>query len=107
MAGGREKGFVIALMCSESEPLDCHRFSMISFELCKEGFDVKHILKDKTLITNEQLEIQLLKKYENKIPHPDIFNQNIGTDEQLKAAYRLKNKDIAFSPYLNQHNYSA
>src|SRR5881227_321241 len=30
---GVEKGFIIALMCSEAEPFDCHRFSMISIAL--------------------------------------------------------------------------
>ena len=45
---GIDKGFTIALMCSEGEPFDCHRFSMVSIALEKDGFEVKHILKDKT-----------------------------------------------------------
>lgn len=99
---GIDKGFTIALMCSESEPFDCHRFSMVSIALEKDGFDVKHILKDKTLKTNAQLESQLLKKYEKKIPQPDMFQPNITVEDQLKAAYRLRNKEIAFSPYSKQ-----
>lgn len=96
---GLDKGFVISLMCSEGEPLDCHRFSMVSIALDKDGFDVKHILKDKTLKTNAQLENQLLKKYDKKLPKPDMFNLNITLDDQLNEAYRLKNKEIGFSPY--------
>jgi uncharacterized protein (DUF488 family) len=96
---GNDKGLTIALMCSESEPFDCHRFSMISIALEKEGFEVKHILKDKTLKSNAELEKQLLKKYDKKLPKPDMFNPNISIDDQLKAAYRLRNKEIAFSPY--------
>jgi len=99
---GIAKGYEIALMCSESEPFDCHRFSMISIALEKDGFDVKHILKDKTIKTNAQLESQLLKKYEKKIPQPDMFQPNISLEDQLKAAYRLRNKEIAYSPYLKQ-----
>ncbi len=99
---GIDKGFTIALMCSESEPFDCHRFSMVSIALEKDGFDVKHILKDKTLKTNAQLESQLLKKYQKKIPQPDMFQPNITVEDQLKAAYRLRNKEIAFSPYSKQ-----
>jgi uncharacterized protein (DUF488 family) len=99
---GIDKGFTIALMCSESEPFDCHRFSMVSIALEKDGFDVKHILKDKTLKTNAQLESQLLKKYEKKIPQPDMFQPNITVEDQLKVAYRLRNKEIAFSPYSKQ-----
>jgi len=86
-------------MCSESEPFDCHRFSMVSIALDKDGFDVKHILKDKTLKTNADLENQLLKKYDKKLPKPDMFNPNVTLYDQLKEAYRMRNKEIAFSPY--------
>ena len=96
---GINKGFVISLMCSESEPFDCHRFSMISIALDKDGFDVKHIMKDKSLKTNADLENQLLKKYDEKLPKPDMFNLNVTLDDQLNEAYRLRNKEIAFSPY--------
>jgi uncharacterized protein (DUF488 family) len=96
---GLDKGFITALMCSEGEPFDCHRFSMISPALEKEGFEVKHILKEKTIKRNADLEKQLLKKYDKKIPKPDIFQPNITVEGQLKAAYRLRNKEIAFSPY--------
>jgi uncharacterized protein (DUF488 family) len=97
-----DKGNTIALMCSESEPFDCHRFSMISIALEKDGFEIRHILKDKTIKTNAQLENQLLKKYEKKIPKPDMFQPDITIDDQLKVAYRLRNKEIAFSPYSKQ-----
>ena len=96
---GLDKGFTIALMCSEGEPFDCHRFSMVSIALEKDGFEVKHILKDKTLKSNTELEKQLLRKYDKKIPKPDIFQPHISADDQLKAAYRLRNKEIAYSPY--------
>jgi uncharacterized protein (DUF488 family) len=98
---GINKKFTIALMCSESDPLDCHRFSMVSIALEKDGFEVKHILKDKTLKSNTDLEIQLLKKYDKKIPKTDIF-ENVTLNEQLKVAYRLRNKEIAYSPYVNE-----
>ncbi len=96
---GIDKKFTIALMCSESEPLDCHRFSMVSIALEKDGFEVKHILKDKSLKSNAELENQLLKKYNKKIPKPDIFEPNVTLEDQLKVAYRLHNKEIAYSPY--------
>jgi uncharacterized protein (DUF488 family) len=95
---GINKGYTMALMCSESEPFDCHRFSMISIALEKDGFDVEHILKDKTLRSNAQVESQLLKKYEKKIPKPDMFEPNVTLEDQLKFAYRLRNKEIAYSP---------
>lgn len=98
---GVDKGFTIAVMCSESEPLDCHRFSMVSVGLVQDGFDVKHILKDKSIKTNSELENDLLKKFEKKLPQKTLFDPNITTDDQLKVAYRLKNKEIGYAPYLN------
>jgi len=99
---GNDKGFIIALMCSESEPFDCHRFSMISIALEKEGFEVQHILRDKTIKSNSDLEKALLKKYEKKLPKPDMFQPDVGIGDQLKVAYRLRNKEIAFSPYAKE-----
>jgi len=97
---GIDKGFRITLMCSESEPIDCHRFSMVSIGLENDGFNVMHILKDKSLKTNLELEKELLKKYEKKIPQLDMFNPNVSFDVQLKEALKLKNREIGFSPYL-------
>ena len=93
LRAGLEKGYTITLMCSEAEPFDCHRFSMISGFLEKSGFEVKHIFRDKTLKTNTQLENQLLKKYHKELPFAPSL------DEQLAHAYRLRNKDVAFSPF--------
>jgi uncharacterized protein (DUF488 family) len=94
---GAAKGYTIALMCAESDPLDCHRFGMISIALTEQGFDVNHILKDKTLKTNAALEEDLLKKYEKKLPQQDIFTTVVNREARLKAAYRLLNKDIAYA----------
>ncbi len=70
---GLDRGFNISLMCSEAEPFDCHRFSMISYYLARNGFIVHHILKDKSIITNEELEKILLKKYHRQIPKATLF----------------------------------
>jgi uncharacterized protein (DUF488 family) len=96
LRAGLEKGYVIALMCSEAEPFDCHRFSMISGFLEKSGYEVKHILRDKTLKSNVQLENQLLKKYHRQLPFAPSL------EEQMEHAYRLRNKDVAFSPFASE-----
>jgi len=96
---GFEKGFTISLMCSEAEPLDCHRFSMISLALAQHGFEINHILKDKTFASNAQLEKAILKKFYKKLPVPTVFDPDVTIQDQINAAYRLKNQEIAFSPY--------
>lgn len=69
LAQGLDKGFQIALMCSESDPLACHRFSMIAVALAANGFDVLHIVKDKTLLTQEAADQILIKKHHKKAIH--------------------------------------
>jgi uncharacterized protein (DUF488 family) len=95
---GIEKGFTIALMCSEADPMDCHRFVMITAGLKQFGFTINHILKDKTIMTNADLEAELLKKFAKKLPQPTIFEPLISTETQLMTAYRLRNKQIGWSP---------
>lgn len=100
---GVEEGYRLALMCSEAEPFDCHRFAMVSAVLVREGFEVLHILRDKTVKANSELEEQLLKKYARSIPQihprPSLFAPDITREEQVAMGYRLRNRDIGFSPY--------
>lgn len=101
---GIAKGDVVAIMCSESEPIDCHRFSMVSVGLENDGFEVRHILKDKSIKTNGQLQDELLEKYKKKLPQVDLFNPHITREIQLEVAFRLKNKEIGFAPHSIHHN---
>ena len=97
LRAGVDKGYTVALMCSEAEPFDCHRFSMVSRYLAKNGFTVKHILKDGSLIDNSELESKLLKKYEKKIPVPTLFEKPFKTaEEKIDYAYSLRNKDVGY-----------
>lgn len=89
--------YTIALMCAEANPFDCHRFSMISYQLVREGMHVRHILKDGNLVENSELEESLLEKYNKKLPQNTLF-ETVTRDERIEIAYRLRGKDIAFSP---------
>lgn len=95
---GMSKGYKIALMCSEANPLECHRFSMIAVYLQEIGISVWHILKDKSLVSHTDLEKELIKKFEKKLPQPSLFEPNINEKDQLKYAYRLHNKEIGWQP---------
>jgi uncharacterized protein (DUF488 family) len=92
---GIQKGYTIALMCAEAEPLDCHRFAMITPALKESGFEVKHILKDNSLTSTEDLETQLLQKFKKKISVIDMYAD---TREQLRTAYKLLNATMGYKP---------
>jgi uncharacterized protein (DUF488 family) len=90
---GLERNFSIALMCAEADPLECHRFGMITPALKKSGVDINHILKDSSVISNETLEGKLLVKYRNKLSG-DLFS----SPNALEKAYRLLNIEIGYTP---------
>jgi len=92
-----DHGYSVALLCSEGKPLDCHRFSMISYQLVKEGYAVTHILPDSSKLTNEELEKQMLDKYRNKLPQSTLFEQ-VTPEQRLKVAYQLISKEVAYKP---------
>jgi len=94
---GLEKGYNIALMCSEANPFDCHRFVMIAYYFVREGMTVNHILKDGNKVDNSELEKELLKKYSKVLPVNDLFTNNVTDKLRLELAYRLRNRDIAFT----------
>jgi uncharacterized protein (DUF488 family) len=89
---GTTKGFRIALMCAESEPLECHRFAMISPALKKE-FEIKHILKDASIAEQEELETRLLEKYRKKLN--SLFPDQT-TSNRLQLALQLLNEKMGF-----------
>ena len=93
---GLSKGYKIALVCSEGNPLECHRFSMISVYLEEIGIQVNHILKDKSVKSHKVLEKELLKKYKKKIPQPSLFKPDINEEDQLNFAYKQHNKEIGW-----------
>lgn len=94
---GLTKGFRIALMCSEANPLDCHRFSMISNYLAQQGFSVWHILKDAALADHAEMEAELLEKFQKKLPQPSLFEPDISAVDRLHYAYCLHNREIGWS----------
>jgi uncharacterized protein (DUF488 family) len=101
---GLGKGYRIALMCSESDPLECHRFSMVSRYFYDQGVDVQHILRDGNLASHAFLEKeminQLLHSRKYHLPEVDLLFGTYSEEEQRKDAYRLKNKEIGYKPEL-------
>jgi uncharacterized protein (DUF488 family) len=52
----------IALMCAEREPLDCHRFLLVSRHLRERGVCLRHILADGSIEPHEITENRLLRQ---------------------------------------------
>jgi len=80
----------VALMCSEHDPLDCHRCLLVGRALGRRGFDVSHILFNGNQKTQTEIEAELLRAL--KQPKPDFF-----PEEQMASAYRDRAMKVAFS----------
>jgi len=82
----------IAMMCSEHNPLDCHRCLLVGRALEKRGVSVKHILQNGEIVTQDSIEQQLLIMADKQ--HDDMF---ASPDELLNEAYRLRARKVAFA----------
>ena len=95
---GLDKGFNIALMCTEKDPFDCHRAIMVArgFEL--KGIDANHILPDGKIITQTELNNRLLDKYYPDRNQMSLFSEisSLSEEEVLVLAYRRRNADIGY-----------
>lgn len=99
---GINKGYTIALMCSEANPLGCHRFHMVSRYFYDNGFEVYHILHNKEIKRHEELEKKmisdLLNKRNSKLPEVDQLFGTYTAEDQRRDAYRLMNAVLGYKP---------
>lgn len=86
------KTYRIALMCSEHDPLDCHRCLLVGRALHERGTSVRHILGTGTLRPHAEIEEELLKM--SGKGHSDLFD---GPAARLATAYRIRAKKVSFS----------
>lgn len=101
---GFDKGFHISLMCSEANPLDCHRFSLVSRYFYEQGVDILHIQKDGTATSHAELEKKMISEYMHSrkscLPEVDQLFGMYTEEQQRNDAYRLKNKEIGWKAEL-------
>jgi len=83
----------IAVMCSEADPLDCHRCLLVARALVEDGKEVFHILPAGETIAHREIEERLLET-ENLAEHTLFFRSR---SERLAEAYRSRGRKIAFA----------
>lgn len=81
----------IALLCSEKDPITCHRMILVCKALKAGPLEIVHILEDARLETLQQAEERLLRHL--KMSEPTLFETR---DELVEKAYRLQGQKIAF-----------
>ena len=89
---GVERGYKMALMCAEKDPLDCHRTVLVARNLERRGFCVSHILSDGSLETQNEAAARLIKKFNFHLD--DLF---LSADDLRDMAFQRQEERIAFS----------
>ena len=86
------KNYRIALMCSERDPLDCHRCLLVARALAQRGVRVSHILDNGNVVSQGEIEDRLLELSGRNTD--DFFSPRA---ERLATAYRERARKVAFA----------
>lgn len=97
------KTYRVALMCSEKDPLTCHRTILICRQL-RDEFQIKHILEDGVVEEQAELEQRLLSLVD--IQKEDMFHS---LDDLVSRAYQKQAEKIEYrrKPVTNQSQVDA
>ncbi|WP_277233393.1 DUF488 domain-containing protein [Romboutsia timonensis] len=99
LKNGCNKGYKIALLGAMQEPIRCHRSILVGRALRENGFNVKHILDDYSIASQEDIEQMLLDKYfsnRNQMTIDDLIGNSLTRKEMIQEGYRLANKEIGY-----------
>lgn len=104
----------VSLMCSEADPLGCHRFSFISRYFYDLGWDVQHIMRnddtgEPIVCSHQELEKAMILDYVKRNKLKSVggqvadslffdFGDGYTEEHQRIDAYRLKNHEIGWIP---------
>ena len=92
LLNGREN-YTIAILCSEKDPLNCHRMLLVGKVLSEKEAQVKHILYNGELEDNKQTEERLLKVTGIE---RSLFSSELEEKHILEQAYKIQSKEAAY-----------
>lgn len=86
------KNYNVAMMCSEHNPLDCHRCLLVGRHLKNRNVIVRHILTSGEIVSHDDIELSLLDMAGKAAD--DLFQP---VQSRLAAAYRDRAMKVAYS----------
>lgn len=84
--------YELAIMCTEKEPLDCHRTLLVSQALAEQNVKITHIHSDSSLELHDAAIQRLLKMH--KMEEEDLFRSY---EDQVSDAILRQEHKIAYS----------
>lgn len=84
----------IAMMCSEHDPLDCHRCLLVGRALVSRGLDLNHIMRTGSLATQSETEDRLINLFLKKRRNSTYVNMD--RNALLPIAYAARTQSVAY-----------
>ena len=86
----------VALMCAESEPLDCHRTILVCRQLknIQSDLQITHILSNGTTESHEKTLQRLVRMHKLE---PELFGELTSNSDLIEKAYYLQAEKMAYS----------
>ena len=91
-----KKGYVVAIMCAEKDPLICHRTNLIAKAFYEANFEIIHIMPEGKTCSQQDIEKRLLDKFFPDRKQLNLFEQ-LTEEDYIKQAYRKQNEKIGFN----------
>lgn len=91
--------YILALMCSEADPITCHRTILVCRELKKvcPDLEIIHILGDGTTESQESSDKRLVNFHKLQ---PELFGDLTSMSALIEKAYDLQSEKIAYKKEL-------
>lgn len=93
---GLDAGYSFALMCAEKKPSMCHRTIMVARQFFNNGIDVVHILPDNSLLTQAEIEDELVMHYFPNNNQLSLLSESLSRIDLVEQAYQMRNAEIGF-----------
>jgi len=84
--------YSVALMCTEKEPLECHRTILICRNLKEYNLGIKHILEDGKIEDQHDTERRLVKMLKIE---PTLFEPDLTESDLIEKAYNQQAQKIS------------
>lgn len=92
-----QQGYTFALMCSEKDPMMCHRTILVARAFYLSDYNIIHLLPNGETTTQADVEERLLDKFFPDRNQIDLFSQSFSKEEYIDKAYKKQNIAIGYT----------
>ncbi|MEG1567759.1 MAG: DUF488 domain-containing protein [Anaerovoracaceae bacterium] len=97
LKGSMQQDYTFALMCSEKDPIMCHRSILVARAFHILGYNVVHLLPNGKTLTQVDVEERLLNKFFSDRGQINMFAKSLSIQEYIDEAYKKQNAIIGYT----------